>query len=115
MRFLFVVLALAACNTPSREFRGLSAHRVTVDGSTFDVRVDAGAAEAIRINMQYAPRMGPIADRAARAMALVSGCEVRSVTGDQALLRGTLDCTNVRAVDQSSSQYFVDNHSGSSI
>ena len=94
MRPLFILfLAVAsACNTPTAPFRGVTAHRATIDSSTFDVRVRGETAEAIRINVQYAPRLGPLEGRAARAMAVVSGCDVTRVTGDQALLLGQLDC-----------------------
>ena len=90
--FLALTLLLAACNTPSPTFRGLPAQKVTVDGSTFDIRIRGKLAEAIRTNPQYAPRLGPIEGRAAQAMAMVSGCDVRIVTGDQALMLGQLDC-----------------------
>jgi len=95
MRFLLlfaVVFGLTACTAPSRNFRGLPAQRVTVDGSVFDVRVKGERAETVRVNTQYAPRFGPIRDRAGRAMAQVSGCEVKEVLGDQALALGVLDC-----------------------
>ena len=49
-------------------------------------------AEAIRISPEYAPRLGPIAGRAALAMRLVSGCEVTQVRGDAAQITGLLDC-----------------------
>jgi hypothetical protein len=91
-RLLIICLALGACNTAGPHFRGLPATRVTVEGSVFDVRVRGDLAEAMRINMQYAPRFGPIRDRAGIAMAQVSGCEVREVRGDQALATGLLDC-----------------------
>ncbi|KIN73979.1 hypothetical protein [Sulfitobacter guttiformis] len=65
---------------------------MTVDGSTFDVRVRGELAEAIRTNSEYAPRFGPIRERAGRAMELVSGCEVREVRGDQAQATGILRC-----------------------
>ncbi|WP_246253562.1 hypothetical protein [Sulfitobacter maritimus] len=89
---LFFLSVLLACNTAGPHFRGLPATRVTVEGSTFDVRVRDELAEAMRINMQYAPRFGPIRARAGKAMALVSGCEVTEVRGDQALALGLLDC-----------------------
>ena len=81
MKFLLslLTLVLASCNTAGRHFRGLQATTVTVDGSTFDVRVRGELAEAIRTNSEYAPRFGPIRERAGRAMALVSGCEVKKV------------------------------------
>ncbi|WP_299286625.1 hypothetical protein [uncultured Tateyamaria sp.] len=85
-------LCLAACNTPGPHFRGLPATTVTVDGSTFDVRVNGRLAEALRTNMEYAPRFGPIKARAAKAMEMVSGCPVKEVRGDQALATGILKC-----------------------
>ncbi len=87
---------LAACNSAGSHFRGLPATTVTVDGSTFDVRVRGDLAEAIRTNSEYAPRFGPIRERAERAMALVSGCEVKDVRGDQAQATGILRCKNGR-------------------
>jgi hypothetical protein len=93
MRVIYALpLLLMACNTPSREFRDVVAQRVTVDGSSFDVRLRGTKAEAIRVNVQYAPRFGPIEGRAARAMELVSGCAVRTLTGDQAHAFADLSC-----------------------
>ena len=94
MRCLVLLLVLAACNTAGPHFRGLPATTVSVEGSTFDVRVNGALAEAIRTNVQYAPRFGPIRDRAGKAMAMVSGCTVREVRGDQAQATGILDCGN---------------------
>jgi len=88
----FLLIVLAACNTAGPHFRGLPATTVTVDGSTFDVRVRGELAEAIRTNSEYAPRFGPIQDRAGQAMVLVSGCEVREVRGDQSQATGILKC-----------------------
>ncbi|SFG83680.1 hypothetical protein [Sulfitobacter dubius] len=92
--FLFITMPiwLTACNAPSRDFRGVAAQQVTVDGSVFDVRIRGERAEAMRVNAQYAPRFGPIRGRAGRAMALASGCDVKEVLGDQALAIGVLDC-----------------------
>lgn len=94
MKFLLslLTLVLASCNTAGPHFRGLQATTVTVDGSTFDVRVRGELAEAIRTNSEYAPRFGPIRERAGRAMALVSGCEVKEVRGDQSQATGILRC-----------------------
>lgn len=90
--FSFAILFVAACNTAGPHFRGIPATTVTVDGSTFDVRVRGELAEAIRTNSEYAPRFGPIRERAGRAMAMVSGCEVKEVRGDQAQATGILKC-----------------------
>ncbi|MGC1495809.1 MAG: hypothetical protein WA790_08370 [Sulfitobacter sp.] len=89
---MFLCSLIAACNTAGPHFLGLSATRVTVDGSVFDVRVRGELAEAIRVNPQYAPRFGPIKERAGIAMAQVSGCKVKEVRGDQAQATGVLDC-----------------------
>lgn len=82
----------SACNAAGPHFRHLEPTRVTVEEATFDVRVNRRLAEAIRINPQYAPRLGPIAGQAARAMWLVSGCDVVEVRGDAAQITGVLDC-----------------------
>jgi len=94
--FFALLLMLSACNTAGPHFRGLPATTVTVDGSTFDVRVRGELAEAIRTNAEYAPRFGPIRERAGRAMAMVSGCEVVEVRGDQAQATGILKCGSKR-------------------
>ena len=87
-----LLFVLPSCNTAGPHFRGLPATTVTVDGSTFDVRVNGRLAEAIRTNVEYAPRFGPIKARAKRAMEMVSGCAVKEVRGDQAQATGILKC-----------------------
>jgi hypothetical protein len=89
---LILLVTLAACDTPSPGFRGVDPVRVTVGASVFDVRVKDGQAEAIRLNTEYAPRMGPIAPRATLAIEQVSGCTVRRLGGDQAMIRASLNC-----------------------
>lgn len=98
MRGLCVVIlaGLAACNGPSPHFHAVPATRIAVNGSTFDVRVRGNLAEAVRVTPQYAPRFGPIRYRAGLAMALVSGCSVTTVLGDQAQATGRLDCPDRR-------------------
>ncbi|MDE4132949.1 hypothetical protein PXK00_07495 [Phaeobacter sp. QD34_3] len=87
-----VSLLLMGCAAPSTHFQGIEPVRVTVEGSSFDLRQRGTLIEAVRINPEYAPRLGPLRDRARRAMAASSGCRVRWVMGDQALLLGRLDC-----------------------
>lgn len=91
IRYLFL-LVLAACSAGTPHFRDLPGTRVAVNGSIFDVRIKGELAEAVRINMQYAPRLGPIRDRAALAMAQVSGCPILDVLGDAAVTVGVLGC-----------------------
>ncbi len=88
---MFLVL-LTGCATSTRHFRGVEAVRLQVDGSVFDIRLRGNLAEAIRVNPQYAPRLGPLRARAGFAMATVSGCRVTGVLGDQAVMTGILDC-----------------------
>ncbi|MEM6759818.1 MAG: hypothetical protein AAF601_10105 [Pseudomonadota bacterium] len=92
MRVLCLILVLAACNSAHPYFRGAPVTTLTIDGSTFDIRVRENLAEAIRTNPQYAPRLGPIRDRAQRGIEQVSGCAVKEMRGDQAQLTGILDC-----------------------
>ena len=89
---LLLIGVLAGCDTPSPHFRGIEPGRSEVEGSVFAVRVKGRLAEAVRVNSEYAPRMGPIAGRAAEAMRQVSGCDVYEVRGDQALILGVLEC-----------------------
>ena len=86
------LLALVGCDTAGPHFGDVPATRLSIDGATFDVRVNGRLAEAIRVNPQYAPRLGALAPRAARAMQIVSGCEVTEVRGDAAQITGILDC-----------------------
>jgi hypothetical protein len=91
VRYLAFLL-LAACSAGTPHFRDAPATRVAVNGSIFDVRVRGDLAEAVRVNSQYAPRLGPIRDRAALAMAQVSGCPILDVLGDAAVTVGVLGC-----------------------
>ena len=89
---VLIFLLLAACSAGTPHFRDVPATRIEVNGSVFDVRIRGELAEAVRINMQYAPRLGPIRDRAALAMAQVSGCPILDVLGDAAVTVGVLGC-----------------------
>ncbi|OUS36848.1 hypothetical protein A9Q94_07915 [Rhodobacterales bacterium 56_14_T64] len=92
MLVVLLLVLLTGCISSTRHFRGVEAVRLQVDGSVFDIRLRGNLAEAIRVNPQYAPRMGPLRARAGFAMAKVSGCKVTGVLGDQALMTGILDC-----------------------
>ena len=92
MRFLplLSLVLLIGCNAPSGYFRASPVTRIAVNGSVFDVRARGTLAEAVRINPQYAPRLGPIRTRAGIAMALVTGCSVTRILGDQSQILGRL-------------------------
>lgn len=94
MRWLVVSLAVlgAGCDAGARHFRDVPVTRVAVGEAVFDVRVRGELAEAVRRNVQYAPRLGPLRGQAGLAMHQVSGCEVVYVLGDQAVTLGLLDC-----------------------
>lgn len=83
---------LSACAGPTPHFAGIPAVTVSVDGSTFAIRRRGDLAEAVRTNSQYAPRMGPIAGRAERAIAQATGCAVRDIRGDAAVIVARLRC-----------------------
>ncbi len=86
------MLLCSACNTPGPGFRGIEATRITVGGSTFDVRVAGTRAEAIRLNSEWAPRLDAVAPQGVAAIERVSGCRVRKLDGDAALMTARLDC-----------------------
>jgi hypothetical protein len=85
-------IALMGCNAPSKRYRGQPSSTVSIDGSTFDVRIKDLHAEAIRTNVEYAPRFGPIRGRARAAIEYISGCDVADLDGDQAYIEATLSC-----------------------
>ena len=89
---LMSCLVAVACNAPTPHFRGAEVTRVSVQGSTFDIRHRGRLAEAIRVNSEYAPRLGPIGRRAEIAMEAVTGCDVIEIRGDAALILGIMDC-----------------------
>ncbi|QIE46920.1 hypothetical protein G5B38_16110 [Pseudohalocynthiibacter aestuariivivens] len=90
--FLFIALLVTACDMPSPEFRGVTPMRVKIAQSTFDVRVRGTRAEAIRVNTEWAPRLAATAPRGVAAIEVVSGCKVRKLRGDQAMMTAHLNC-----------------------
>ncbi len=89
---LALCVGLAACGDPAPEFAGVAPVRVTVAGSTFDIRVRKRRAEAIRRNVQWAPRLEAVGVPAVMAIEKVSGCRVRRLSGDAARMEARLDC-----------------------
>lgn len=90
---------LAGCNAPGPDFRGIDPARISVGKSTFDVRVIGNRAQAIRLNPEWAPRRAATAPRGIAAIEVVSGCKVRTLGGDQAVMVARLECG--KAVDAS--------------
>ncbi len=91
---LLVLTTLAACDSPHPAFMGIKPQVITVQGSTFSVRIKGREAEAIRTSVEYIPRIGEIFPKAAAAIEQASGCRViaRSMKGDSAYMRARLDC-----------------------
>lgn len=92
MRWFVLILILAACDTPGLEFHGVPAEQVEVRGMTFAVRIMGNRAEAIRINRMARPKMDQVGYAAALAIERVSGCKVRQLDGDVAVVTATLRC-----------------------
>ncbi|WP_428512880.1 hypothetical protein [Roseovarius sp.] len=90
--FLISLSALAACDTASPDFAGVAPVRVEAGASVFDIRVAGRRAEAVRLNAQPAFRLSSVGVPAVLAIEAVSGCRVDRLTGDQAMMRATLDC-----------------------
>lgn len=86
------MVLLAACDTPSRAYQGVPASRVSVDTSVFDIRVKDNRAEAIRVNAEWAPSLKSIEPRAVAAIEQASGCKVKRLRGDQAMMIADLKC-----------------------
>ncbi|WP_420557009.1 hypothetical protein [Roseovarius sp.] len=94
MRPLLLILlsALTACDTASPDFAGVAPVRIEAGASVFDIRVKGRRAEAVRLNAQPAFRLSSVGVPAVLAIEAVSGCRVDRLTGDQAMMRATLDC-----------------------
>jgi hypothetical protein len=95
-RALPFLLCLAACDTPDplSAFANTTPTRITVDGSTFSVRVAGTQATATRLDFDMRARTATILPRAGVAMERVSGCTIRegSLKGDAAMATARLGC-----------------------
>ncbi len=87
-----MAMVLIGCDAPGLEFRDVPATRIHVAQSTFDVRIKGLRAEAIRLNAENAPRLAAVAPRGVYAIEKVSGCRVRKLVGDAAVMQAWLDC-----------------------
>ena len=85
-------LVLAACNTPGPEFRSAPVQRMSVNGSTFDIRHSGERAQAIRVNSESLPRKYETMAKAAVAIEMSSGCDVRRLDGEQSMAVAALAC-----------------------
>lgn len=93
MRWILVIFMLAACDMAGQDFRGQPVTRVDLGGMQFAVRTNGTTAEAIRLNRMLRPRMDQVGTLAGLAIEQVSGCRVRQISGDVAVVTARLHCT----------------------
>lgn len=84
----------SACGAATWAFRGAPAQTVTIDDTTFVVRVNEGRAEAVRVTSQFLPNTGLVFEQASRAIEQASGCRVDtgSLRGDPAVVQARIEC-----------------------
>ena len=98
MKYLIlgVFLWLGACSSNSMHFSGIEPKRVTVLGSTFDLRRQRGTVDmvqVVRVNLEYAPRLSQqLGRRAETAVEMTYGCPVARINGDAAVMIAYLKC-----------------------
>ncbi|SMC10781.1 hypothetical protein ROA7745_00588 [Roseovarius aestuarii] len=86
------LLAVIGCDAPGPAFRHADVTRIRIDQSVFAVRVLDLRAQAIRLNAEPAPRLAAVAPRGVMAIEKASGCRVRRLEGDAAVMQAWLDC-----------------------
>lgn len=93
---LIGLIGPAGCSAPALHFDGIAPLRVTVQGSTFDLRRRKGRwdmVQLVRINAEFAPRLSQqLGRRAEIAVERTYGCPVRQILGDAAVMVAQLDC-----------------------
>lgn len=89
MVFAAVLAALGACSSPSLRFVGVEPVTVEVEGWTIDVYADDGAAEAIRMTVDWDQTPALMRERGIIAVEQATGWVVdrRTVKGDGNIVR----------------------------
>jgi hypothetical protein len=90
---LLAPFLLAACDSPSLSMAGANSEQVQVGGMTFGVHYRGTEAEVLRLNRDWRPSFAEVSANARIAVQQVTGCRVRDITGDPAILKATLDCS----------------------
>ena len=90
--FLLLTALLAACSGPTPYFAGQPETVVEVGGAVFHIRRKGDLAEAVRVNREWAPRIGAVAERVTVAIQQATGCDVRDIRGDAAVIVARLKC-----------------------
>ncbi len=85
---------LASCDSPHPAFMGVEKQEITVQGSTFHVRIKEHIVTATRTNFERVPKIGDTFPKAKIAMEQASGCKVipNSMRGDPAVMVAKLNC-----------------------
>lgn len=95
MRFLLILLCLAACGaSPAPEFIGAQRRDVTIDGRAYTVFYTHRRVEVIRLGYASAGEHQAIRATMIALIPKVTGCRLseRSLTGDSGEMRGSLFC-----------------------
>ena len=93
MRILCLLIALlAACSGPTPYLAGMPVVVVEEGGAVFHIRRKGDLAEAVRVNREWAPRIGAVAEHVTVAIRQATGCEVRDIRGDAAVIVARLKC-----------------------
>jgi hypothetical protein len=91
MRYLlgFVMLAMAACSSPSVGFMGVEPVTVVVEGWTIDVYALDGKAEAIRMTTDWDQSEALMRERGLIAVEQATGWVIdrRTIKGDGSIVR----------------------------
>ncbi|WP_316290575.1 hypothetical protein [Aestuariicoccus sp. MJ-SS9] len=101
MRFaLFLLIALAACNTPGPQFFGIEPVARSAGGSDFLIRLKGNLAEVIRTSPEWSPKYNEVSRRAAMAVEAESGCQTGWIEGDASLMIMGLSCNGAAPPDK---------------
>ncbi|WP_158965315.1 hypothetical protein [Chachezhania sediminis] len=76
-------------------FDGATVQQLTINGSTYDVRLAGRQAQAVRVDKDLMLGKGATMARAAVAMEMVSGCIVRNVYSDGIITTAGLKCRDM--------------------
>lgn len=91
MRYLLgcLMLALAACSSPSVGFMGVAPETVVVEGWEIDVYALDGRAEAIRMTKDWDQSTALMKERGLIAVEQVTGWRIdrRTISGDGSIVR----------------------------
>lgn len=94
LRLGILLLTLSACASPSPRFIGAERSEISVEEMTFTVFRRGSEVEVYRTGFAPLPRQRDVFTGAITAIEAATQCSVRprSMTGDAALIRASIDC-----------------------